>query len=72
MSRLKSKLVLKTNKGHSKVGGPIVDTYIIEKSVNTLEYGIPGDELTREEVDKILRSAGQRGQHNQLTVEFVK
>ncbi len=43
----------------------------IIKSVNTLEFGVPGDILSRAEVNKILSSdpVARRGE---LTVDIVK
>lgn len=41
----------------------------IVKTVNTLDYGVPGKRLTREAVDKILTS--QKATRGQLTVEFI-
>ena len=67
MSRLNSKLVLKTVRQNS-----VNTKFEIIKSTNTLDHGVPGDTLTREVVDKILVSAANRGPRNQLTVEFVK
>ncbi len=73
MSRLNSKLVLKAEKGQTQVGGPTVDTFVIVKTVNTLDHGIPGDTLDRETVDKILKAANtSRPGKGTLTVEFVK
>lgn len=73
MSRLNSKLVLKADKGQTQVGGPVVDTYVIVKTVNTLDHGIPGDTLDRTTVDKILKAANSiRPGSGTLTVEFIK
>lgn len=62
MSQMKMKLVLR-NSRHASASFEIV------KAVNTLDYGIPGDKLTRKEVDKILvERPVVRGT---LTVEFL-
>ncbi len=61
MSR-KMKLVLR-NTRHAAAAFEIV------KTVNTLTHGIPGDKLTRKEVDLILLSG--RINQGQLTVEFI-
>ena len=70
MTRLNSKLVLKT--AMIPHGSGTIAGFEIVKTVNTLEHGIPGDELSRETVDKILVSANNRGPRNRLTVEFIK
>lgn len=62
MSQMKMKLVLR-NTLHASASFEIV------KAVNTLDYGIPGDKLTRAAVDKILiERPVVRGM---LTVEFL-
>lgn len=70
MSRLNSKLVLKTTMQTDPDDGEKM--FEIVKSTNTLTHGIPGDILTRITVDTILKSAENRGQRNTLIVEFVK
>ena len=70
MSRLNSKLVLKA--GNVYEGTELVPGFTIVKSVNTLEHGIPGGQLTRKAVDSILKNANQnRPGTGKLTVEFV-
>ena len=71
MSLKKCKLVLKTQAGVTEVGGPTVDVYVVAKSINTLEFGIPGEELSRESVDKILKNHARDIQTGKLTVEFI-
>ena len=61
MSQKKCKLVLKAKSG---------ELFAIAKSVNTLEFGVPGDVLTRKEVDRILIDNKMSIQKNMLTVEF--
>lgn len=69
MSRLNSKLVLKA----IRTAGVSAGKFEVVKATNTLEHGIPGDELTRETVDKILKDANTtRPGRGTLTVEFVK
>lgn len=63
MSR-KSKLVLKMI---STTGN-----FEIVKSVNTLEFGVPGDALTRKNVDLILKDSTRKIQRGDLVVEFLK
>jgi len=62
---VKKKLVLQPS---SQLGG---GQFRIIKSVNTLDFGVPGDILNRAEVDKILKSDPviRRGE---LTVEINK
>ena len=62
MSR-KSKLILTTV-------GP--DHFQIAKSVNTLQYGIPGDIITRKDVNLILKDDARKIQRGDLVVEFLK
>lgn len=59
----KSKLVLKA------VG---TENFEIAKSVNTLQYGIPGDILSRKVVDRILIDDAVKINHGHLVVEFLK
>ena len=62
MSQMKMKLVLRNTRHVSA-------SFEIVKAVNTLDYGIPGDKLTRKEVDEILvKRAVVCGS---LTVEFL-
>lgn len=61
----KSKLVLKT----SSLSGRTA--FLIVKTVNTLEHGVPGDTLTRDAVDKILLVYDARIKQGSLTVEFI-
>jgi hypothetical protein len=63
MSRKKVKLVLKN--------GNNVDVFIIVKSINTLEFGVPGDIVTRAEVDRILIDQALKIKNGFLTVEFI-
>lgn len=72
MSRLNSKLVLKALPVNPDNAGSDKRLFEVVKAVNTLSHGVPGDHLTRAEVDTILRSAEARGARNQLSVEFVK
>lgn len=58
----KSKLVLST------VG---TEHFEIVKSVNTLQHGIPGDILTRKEIDIIMKSSADL-RRGDLVVEFIK
>ncbi len=67
MSRVKCKLVLKADKNIAKSAS----AFTIVKSVNTLEFGIPGDTLSRDEVDLMLRQKAQTMQNGMLTVEFL-
>ena len=70
MPRLNSKLVLKTSRvTENNVQQEI---FVIVKSTNTLEHGIPNDKLDRATVDKILKDANaHRPGRGTLTVEFV-
>lgn len=71
MSRLNSKLVLKA----SMVTENTVqkEIFVIVKTVNTLEHGMPGDTLNRVAVDKILKAANSsRPGQGKLTMEFIK
>lgn len=63
MSRRKEKLVLKTA---SQTG-----TFIIVKSINTLEFGVPGNIVTRAEVDRIFIDQDRKIKEGSLTVEFI-
>lgn len=58
----KSKLVLKV--------GVHADIFKIVKTVNTLQYGVPGDSLNRAKVDHILKSEAVR--RLELTVEILE
>ena len=61
MSRRKEKLVLKrANTG-----------FIIAKSINTLDFGVPGAAVTKEQADRILISKDSRIRSGELTVEFI-
>lgn len=62
MSRIKSKLVLKST-AH--------DMFEIAKVVNTLKHGVPGDSLTREGVDKLLKDHFIQIDRGTFTVEIV-
>ena len=59
----KSKLVLRTT--HS------TDVFEIVKAVNTLRYGVPGDTLTRKEVEILLKDSAEM-RRGDLVVEFIK
>ena len=59
----KSKLVLSTV-------GP--DHFEIVKSVNTLQHGIPGDILTRKDVNIIMKDSHANLRRGDLVVEFIK
>lgn len=63
MSRRKEKLVLKTA---AQTG-----TFSIAKSINTLEFGNPGDVITREKADRILIDKRTSIGNGSLTVEFI-
>ena len=63
MSR-KSKLVLKTLVGTS-------NNFEIVKTVNTLQHGIPGDRLTKKEIDGIMKSSVEF-RRGDFTIEFIK
>lgn len=63
MSQKKCKLVLKTNQD--------AQNFEIAKSVNTIEFGIPGNTLTEHEVQRLLKDQSTRIQRGLLTVEFV-
>jgi hypothetical protein len=63
MSQKKCKLVLKTNQ--------VVNSFEIAKSVNTIEFGVPGNQLTQEQVKRILVDHNTRIERGTLTVEFV-
>ncbi len=79
MSQKKCKLVLKTITLLNEVdhlcaiqrGDKIEKHFRIVKSVNTVEFGIPGDVLNRAEVDRILIDHGAKITRNTLTVEFI-
>lgn len=58
----KSKLVLKTLS---------TDTFEIVKTVNTLQHGIPGDTLTRIEIEHLLRNSAEM-RRGDFVVEFIK
>lgn len=63
MSRRKEKLVLKKALN--------VGSFIIAKSINTLEFGIPGSAVTRAEADRILIDCQTSIRDGSLTVEFI-
>lgn len=65
MSRRKEKLVLKKSNHLPGV------SFIIAKSINTLEFGTPGDVLTRAKADRILIDKAHRIKSGELTVEFI-
>lgn len=70
MSR-KSKLVLESvyvNDGSTVSSG---EFFRIVKTVNTLSHGVPGDKLTRKEVDILMKSRRTDIQRGDLTVEFI-
>ncbi len=62
MSRRKEKLVLKKSR---------VSDFVIAKSINTLEFGMPGDTITRAEADRILIDKAHSIKFGELTVEFI-
>lgn len=62
----KSKLVLKT----VNISGS-TDSFEIVKTVNTLQHGIPGDLLTRKEVDNLLKNSADM-RRGDFVVEFIK
>lgn len=62
MSQKKCKLVLQT----------ALCGFAIVKSVNTLQHGVPGDELSRDQVDRILIDNKSLIINGRLTVEFIK
>ena len=74
MSRMNSKLVLKALP--VVPDDPTGDTeqrFKIVKSTNTLEFGVPGDTLTRSKVDDILRAAERRQTNRtKFEVEFTQ
>jgi len=61
MSR-KSKLVLKAIS---------TDNFEIAKAVNTLDHGVPGDNLTRTQVDRLFIDEKARLNRGELTIEFI-
>lgn len=63
MSQKKCKLVLKKIQD--------AQYFEIAKSVNTIEFGIPGNTLTEHEVQRLLKDHNSRIQRGTLTVEFV-
>lgn len=69
MSQKKCKLVLKAVEVYE--GTELVPSFKIAKSVNTLEFGVPGDELSRKVVDRILIDKAAQIQRNLLVVEFI-
>lgn len=75
MSRIKSKLVLKAlDVAYSETDPDTLvkdDGFEIVKTVNTLKHGIPGDKLTRKEVDKILKVEDPYIRLGTFTVEFI-
>ena len=72
MSQRKCKLVLKTLKDETPVGGPVVNTFEIVKTTNTMDHGIPSDVLTKDEVKLLLKINDIKIRQNALTVEFIK
>lgn len=60
----KSKLVLKTLEGTS-------NNFEIVKTVNTLQHGIPGDRLTRTEIDIIMKNSADM-RRGDFVIEFIK
>lgn len=62
----KSKLVLKT--GYINEG---IQHFEIVKTVNTLQHGIPGDTLTRIEIEHLLRNSAEI-RRGDFVVEFIK
>ena len=64
MSRKKEKLILKTAQATP-------GSFIIVKAVNTLEFGVPGDLLARDAVDRILIINARNIREGFLTVEFI-
>ena len=69
MSRKKEKLVLKATQTISRV---VQDDFVIVKSINTLAFGVPGDELSRDVVDRILIDNARNIREGSLTVEFIQ
>ena len=75
MSPKKCKLVLKASTMYER--GKTIDDdvpvqgFTIVKSINTLEYGVPGDQLDRDTVDRILKDNVTRIRQGTLTVEFI-
>lgn len=62
MARLKIKLVFKsTNLGN----------FSLVKAVNTLEYGVPGDTLSREQVDRIISKNSRNFHSGAVTIEIL-
>lgn len=72
MSQKKCKLVLKTLKDTTPVGGPVVNTFEIVKTTNTMDHGIPGDILTEAEVTSLLKVNQIQISQGRLTIEFIK
>lgn len=63
MSLKKCKLILKAVKG--------TGNFRLVKSVNTLEFGTPGDILNRRDVDLIMKTHEVRLSRKDLTIEFI-
>ena len=77
MSLKKCKLVLKSTTLYER--SETIDDmdvpekgFVIAKSVNTLEFGVPNDTLTRKQVDRILADHAVRIRQGTLSVEFVQ
>ncbi len=62
----KSKLVLKT--AYIDEG---VQHFEIVKTVNTLQHGVPGDLLTRKEINSIMKNSTEI-RRGDFVVEFIK
>lgn len=71
MSLKKCKLVLKAENIIEPVTNQVIAGFRIVKSINTLEFGIPGEELSREAVDKILKKEAQNIRNGKTIVEFI-
>jgi len=83
MSLLKRKLVIKACRVWAKTDNrtfrlqmrPIAEMargFVIVESINTLEFGIPGDELLREEIDNILKNNALDIRNGTLTIDIIK
>ena len=68
---LKRKLVIRACEITGDDNVTLVDGFKIVKSVNTLDFGVPGDSLTRDEVDRILKVYNQQIRTGEITVEFI-
>lgn len=58
----KSKLVLKTIS---------TDLFELVKSVNTLDYGVPGDTLSRSVINRLFIENQPKIKRGDLTIEFI-